>query len=170
MFLSFLCRGWQHYWCLVIYCLNFHPDLMPNSRRWFVFLLFLSLLIEERFYPGTYRLSFRGVLLSLFVSKAIFAVPNKKGSALSWNMNIAFYELSNGDVVRAGLFAVLVHLFKSRITFLFVSFSPSVSWNFVGSMGALISSLNWTSIISACIPLSCLLFCLFFFWSLALQF
>ena len=46
------------------------------------------------------------VSLSLFVSKVILAVPNEKGFALTPNVNLAFSELSEGDVVGAGVFAV----------------------------------------------------------------
>ena len=68
-------------------------------------------------------LSSRDVSVPFFVAKAILIVLNRKCFTLIIGANLAFCELSDGDVIGAGVFAVLVHLFKTQITFLFVGLS-----------------------------------------------
>ena len=44
----------------------------------------------------------------------------QEGSALTPNVKLTFDAISNGDAGGAGMFAVLVHLFKPLITFPFL--------------------------------------------------
>ena len=63
-------------------------------------------------------LSSWGVSLSFFVLRAVLAVPNRKGFALTQNVNLTFCKLFEGVIVDDNVFAVLFHIFKDRNTFL----------------------------------------------------
>ena len=74
-------------------------------------------------------LSSRGVSLPLFVSRTVLTVLNRKGSALTPNVNLTFYELSDGNVVGDGVFAVLVHLLRLGLLLFLWAFLSSMTRN-----------------------------------------
>ena len=63
------------------------------------------------------------VIFAIFMLRVALAVLNRKGSALSQKVNLTLGEICDDDVIDAGVFAVLVHLFEACITFLYQGFS-----------------------------------------------